>query len=56
MGVLANALKRFGRPGYQTPASQKRMSQSGMLVAPATEAEKEEQRAQGDGPDDGRAD
>lgn len=32
MGILANALKRFGRPGYQTPSSQQHLSQMGLLV------------------------
>lgn len=32
MGILANALKRFGRPGYQTKSSQEHWEQQGLLV------------------------
>ena len=32
MGILANALKRFGRPGFQTPMSQKHLEEQGKLV------------------------
>lgn len=39
MGILANALKRFGRPGYQTPASQKYLAEKGKLIAPRGDEE-----------------
>jgi tRNA/rRNA methyltransferase len=32
MGIFANTLKRFGHPGYQTPASQRRLAQEGKLL------------------------
>ncbi|HUR63987.1 MAG TPA: RNA methyltransferase [Candidatus Thermoplasmatota archaeon] len=32
MGIFANTLKRFGHPGYQTPASQRRLAEQGKLV------------------------
>jgi TrmH family RNA methyltransferase len=32
MGIFANTLKRFGHPGYQTPASQKRLAEAGKLL------------------------
>lgn len=34
MGTLANALKRFGRPGYQTVMSQKHNAMMGLHAAP----------------------
>lgn len=33
MGIFANTLKRFGREGYQTPASQKYLAEQGKLLA-----------------------
>jgi tRNA/rRNA methyltransferase len=39
MGIFANTLKRFGREGYQTPASQKYLEQQGKLVAARLERE-----------------
>lgn len=32
MGILSNALKRFGREGYQTPTSQAHLKAKGLLV------------------------
>jgi len=39
MGILANALKRFGRPGFQTESSQKHLEMTGKLVGKADEEE-----------------
>ena len=39
MGIFANTLKRFGREGYQTPASQKYLEEQGKLVPPRLPAE-----------------
>ncbi|MFO1535017.1 MAG: RNA methyltransferase [Thermoplasmatota archaeon] len=41
MGIFANTLKRFGHPGYQTPASQRRLAGEGKLV-PRREAPHED--------------
>jgi TrmH family RNA methyltransferase len=32
MGILANALKRFGRPGYETPTSREILAERGLLA------------------------
>ncbi len=39
MGILANALKRFGRPGFQTETSQKYLDEKGLLVKKDEEKE-----------------
>ncbi len=39
MGILANALKRFGRPGFQTEMSQKYLDDRGLLVKKEEEEE-----------------
>jgi hypothetical protein len=38
MGIFANALKRFGRPGYQTESSQRHLAEQGLLAGPRPEA------------------
>jgi len=39
MGILANALKRFGREGYQTENSQQHLKAQGLLVGPRDDEE-----------------
>lgn len=33
LGIMANALKRFGRPGYETPSSRKHLAEKGLLLS-----------------------
>ncbi|MES2155704.1 MAG: RNA methyltransferase [bacterium] len=40
MGILANALKRFGRPGFQTESSQQHLKEQGLLVPPLDDEDK----------------
>jgi hypothetical protein len=54
LGILSNALKRFGREGFQTPTSQKYLAQQGKLVVRARPEPEDEGGDDGDDGKDGK--